>query len=144
MNRYRNYAATDDQPEMAGDTFLLGVNSYDAPVNLQAGQVQEATNIDFTNSTASTRGGFVALPGSQNTVLSGSWTPEVAGADSQWNAVTYGDGVYVAVADVAALGLQYVMTSTDAISWTVRSNAPPAAWSGTGPLRPASPPAGRP
>ena len=128
MNRYRSYAATDDQPQMGGDTFLVGVNSYDAAFNLQEGQVQAATNIDFTNSTASTRGGFVALPGSEDTVLSGSWTAELAGADSEWNAVTYGDGVYVAVADVAATGLQHVMTSTDAISWTARNASVASTW----------------
>lgn len=128
MNRYRSYAATDDQPQIGGDTFLVGVNSYDAAFNLQEGQVQAATNIDFTNSTASTRGGFVALPGSEDTVLSGSWTAELAGADSEWNAVTYGNGVYVAVADVAATGLQHVMTSTDAISWTARNASVASTW----------------
>ena len=128
MNRYRSYAATDDPAKIEADNFLLGVNSYDAAFNLKPGEVQSATNVDFTNSTAATRGGFVALPGSEDTVLNSTWTAELADTASEWNAVAYGNGVYVAVADVAASGLKHVMTSTDAISWTARNASVASTW----------------
>lgn len=46
-------------------------------------------------------------------------------ADSAWNSVTYGEGLFVAV---ATGGGSRVMTSPDGINWTARSAAAANGW----------------
>ena len=55
----------------------------------------------------------------------GTWTPRTAAAVATWQAVTYGNGQYVAVADS---GTDQVMTSPDGITWTARTAAAANQW----------------
>jgi len=48
-----------------------------------------------------------------------------SGIDATWNAVTFGNGVFVAVANS---GVTYVMTSTNGILWTARLAAATSDW----------------
>jgi hypothetical protein len=125
MNRYRSYGAQDDQPQVAGDQAFLGVNEYDTPQNLQPGEVQKAVNVDFRNQAAETRGGFVCLPELGKEPFGTTWTGVTAYPAITWNAVAFGNGLYVAVGyDASEVGA--VMTSPDAITWTqqIIVNAP--------------------
>jgi predicted RecA/RadA family phage recombinase len=54
-----------------------------------------------------------------------SWTSRTSAADSNWSSITYGNGLFVAVADS---GTNLVMTSSDGITWTART-APGNTWS---------------
>jgi len=53
-----------------------------------------------------------------------TWTPHTA-ASSQWESVTYGNGLFVAVAQS---GTNRVMTSTDGETWTPRTAAEENQW----------------
>ncbi len=54
-----------------------------------------------------------------------TWTPQAASAANNWNAVTYGNGQFVAV---SSNGTNRVMTSPDGITWTPRSAAGASTW----------------
>ena len=56
-----------------------------------------------------------------------NWTIRVNAADNQWFSITFGNGLFVAV---AATGTgDRVMTSPDGINWTIRVSAIDNAWS---------------
>ncbi|MEI6143258.1 MAG: BspA family leucine-rich repeat surface protein [Mariniphaga sp.] len=55
-----------------------------------------------------------------------NWTARSATEASYWTSITYGNGLYVAV---ARIGTNRVMTSTDGITWTARSAAQANQWS---------------
>ncbi|MBT9168395.1 MAG: hypothetical protein DDT19_01740 [Syntrophomonadaceae bacterium] len=55
-----------------------------------------------------------------------SWTPRTSAADNNWYSVTYGNGLFVAVA-FSGTGNR-VMTSPDGINWTLRTSAADNAW----------------
>ena len=54
-----------------------------------------------------------------------SWTARAAGEADYWRSVTYGNGLFVAVASV---GTNKVMTSPDGINWTARAAAEANPW----------------
>ncbi|MGO4819707.1 beta strand repeat-containing protein, partial [Flavobacterium sp. W22_SRS_FP1] len=54
------------------------------------------------------------------------WTSQTSAADNQWRGVTYGNGLYVAVAS-SGTGNR-VMTSPDAIAWTTQNAAADNTW----------------
>lgn len=54
------------------------------------------------------------------------WEAQTAAAAIQWESVTFGNGLFVAV---ASNGVNQVMTSPDGETWTIQT-APSAAWSG--------------
>ena len=61
-------------------------------------------------------------------ILSGIWTGRTAPANNLsnvWESVAYGNGLYVAV---ASSGLNMVMTSPDAVTWTARTEAERNIW----------------
>jgi hypothetical protein len=125
MNRYRSYGELDDQPKTVGDGSFIGVDEYNAGENIQPGNVQKAVNYDFTSQDANTRGGFVAFPETGIAPFGATWTGVTAYPSITWNAVAYGNSVYVAVGyDSSDVGA--VMTSPDAITWTQQTivNAP--------------------
>lgn len=125
MNRYRTYGPQDDQSLEEGDAAFVGVNSYDIAENLQPGQAQAAVNMDFTQSTAATRGGFVCLPYLGTTPFR-SWTIETSANNYGWSSVAYGNGGFVAVAqDTVA---DNVMTSSDGVTWTARNSSGANQW----------------
>ena len=63
----------------------------------------------------------------QNGLQTGiSWTNRSAAADNQWRSVTYGNGLFVAVA-TSGTGNR-VMTSPDGITWTSRTSAANLNW----------------
>ena len=125
MDRYRSYGAQDDQPAQIGDNALLGVDEYNAPENIKPGNVQNAVNVDFSPQDATTRGGFVCLPELGTAPFGSTWTSQTVSATTDWRAVAYGNGVWVAVGELPT-GYGTVMTSTDAVTWTVQTlvNAP--------------------
>lgn len=126
MNRYRTYAQTDDPPLIEGDRSLIGSNDWDAAENIPAGQVQAAVNMDFTTQDAVTRGGFVCLPGLGAAPFDSAWVARSASENDSWNSVTYGNGVFVAI---ASIGTNRVMTSPDGFTWTSRLAAAMNEWS---------------
>ena len=54
------------------------------------------------------------------------WFSRVSAADNSWNSVTYGNGLFVAVA-ITGTGNR-VMTSPDGITWTSRTSAVDNDW----------------
>jgi len=126
VSRYRSYSQLDDAPQENGDSNFVGVNQYDAPENLQPGQAQEATNIDFTKGDAETRGGWVCLPELGATPFGTAWTAQTSAADNNYTSIAYGNGTYVAVANTGTGNR--VMTSPDGRTWTARTSAADLAW----------------
>ncbi len=55
-----------------------------------------------------------------------NWTSRTSAADNQWNSVTYGNGLFVAVAS-SGTGNR-VMTSPDGINWISRTSAADNNW----------------
>lgn len=53
-----------------------------------------------------------------------TWTSQVTAADNIWLGITYGNGLFVVVASDG--GSQQVMTSPDAVTWTLRPTDPSA------------------
>ena len=47
-----------------------------------------------------------------------TWTAETAASADPWSSVAYGNGLFVAVADI---GTHSVMTSPDGVTWTART-----------------------
>ncbi|AMQ55613.1 MBG domain-containing protein [Algoriphagus sanaruensis] len=54
-----------------------------------------------------------------------TWTARAAAAANPWSSVTYGNGLFVAV---ASYGTNQVMTSPDGITWTARAAAENNSW----------------
>lgn len=57
-----------------------------------------------------------------------AWTSEVSAADNNWRAVTYGNGLFVAVSSNGTG--DRVMTSPDGETWTSRTSAADNSWQG--------------
>ena len=57
-----------------------------------------------------------------------TWTIRTSAADNEWLDVTYGNGLFVAVAQ-SGIGNR-VMTSPDGITWTIRTSAANNNWFG--------------
>ena len=57
-----------------------------------------------------------------------TWTIRTSAADNSWNGVTYGNGLFVAVAGTGTGNR--VMTSPDGITWTIRTSAADNWWQG--------------
>jgi len=55
-----------------------------------------------------------------------SWTSHSASVNIQWRSVTYGNGIFVAVASTGTSNR--VMTSPDGITWTIVTSAPDYLW----------------
>ena len=55
-----------------------------------------------------------------------TWTTRTSAADNNWKSVTYGAGLFVAVA-FSGVGNR-VMTSPDGITWTIRASAADNSW----------------
>ena len=55
-----------------------------------------------------------------------TWTSQTSATDNGWNSVTYGNGLFVAVAETGTRNR--VMTSPDGITWTSRTSAADNSW----------------
>ncbi|MCB9341330.1 MAG: HYR domain-containing protein [Lewinellaceae bacterium] len=55
-----------------------------------------------------------------------AWTSQTSAADNEWYSVTYGNGLFVAVAQTGSGNR--VMTSPDGITWTIRTSAANNDW----------------
>lgn len=130
INRYRSYGAQDDSPIQDGDTFFIGANYYDSKENLSPGQVQAATNIDFTKQNADTRGGFVCLPelGAASFNSDTGWTSRTSAASANWQGVAYGNGRFVATVGQGGTGSNDVMYSLDGVTWVLVSSGYARNW----------------
>ena len=71
---------------------------------------------------------ILILMGSSSVHATGGtiWTSRTSAADNAWNSVTYGNGLFVAVAS-SGTGNR-VMTSPDGITWTSRTSAADYTW----------------
>jgi len=116
MNRYRSYGELDDQPKTVGDGSFIGVDEYNAPENIQPGNVQKAVNHDFTSQDGNTRGGFVCYPELGTVSFGQAWTYNAVGAAPNFRDVSYGAGLFVAVGLGGA-----IYSSPDAVTWTART-----------------------
>ena len=56
-----------------------------------------------------------------------TWTSQVSAANNNWSSVTFGNGLFVAVARDGSG--DRVMTSPDGITWTIRTSAADNRWS---------------
>jgi len=68
---------------------------------------------------------FSQLPSIAN-VTEEVWTTRTSASDNEWRSVTYGNGLYVAVASTGTGNR--VMTSPDGINWTSRTSAADLFW----------------
>ena len=57
-----------------------------------------------------------------------TWTSRTSAADKQWSSVTYGGGLFVAVATSSSSSTGQVMTSPDGMNWTSRNSATNNLW----------------
>lgn len=126
MSRYSTYGPTDSPPLEEGDLGFVGVNDFDIRENLQPGQCQAATNMDFAQSTAATRGGFVCLPSLARSPFGQAWELETAAAANTWTGLAFGNNLFVAVSN-SGTGNR-VMTSPDGITWASRTSAADNNW----------------
>ena len=127
MDRYRQYGGSDDPSGSVGDVSLLGIDQYSTPENIREGYVQAAINTDFSTQDASTRKGFVGLQQLGSSGLGMNWDLVDSVEVLDWVSVTYGSGLFVAVASDAG-SVNRVMTSPDGETWTIRSASVIAAW----------------
>ena len=71
-------------------------------------------------------GGLVAqAPAAHADDAGVTWTARAAAEANNWTSVTYGNGLFVAV---ASTGTNQVMTSPDGVTWTARAAAEPNLW----------------
>ena len=119
MNRYRSYGELDDQPKTVGDGSFIGVDEYNAPENIQPGNVQKAVNHDFTSQDGNTRGGFVAYPETGTNPFAATLEQETFTATLRTiNDGVYADGYYVMGATNVGGSDGTVIYSTDGTTWT--------------------------
>jgi hypothetical protein len=104
-------------PTTVRDNDLMLVNRGGASFKVTGAEVQTL----FPQGPA---GGTDVIEAVVDTELEGGWTAASAAAANQWNAITYGDGKFVAVGDGDT-----AMYSTDGISWTSTPAADYASWS---------------
>ncbi len=70
--------------------------------------------------------GVLVMPATSLGAAGITWTSQTSAADNYWSSVTYGNGLFVAVAG-SGLG-NWVMTSPDGITWTGRNAAADNSW----------------
>ncbi len=80
---------------------------------------------NWTWSCAGQNGGTTAAC-SETKVIGSSWTARTGAASNSWNSVTYGNGIFAAVASSGSGNR--VMTSPDGTTWTSRSSAANNRW----------------
>ena len=110
-------------------TFELGVGTLaDASITSGPGTF----TLTFTNPVALSSSVFKLTIQSGAHAASAStgitWTSRTAATDNEWSSVTYGNGIFVAVA-ISGTGNR-VMTSPDGITWTSRTSAADNNWFG--------------
>ncbi len=71
--------------------------------------------------------GVLVMPATSLGQAGITWTSQNAAAANRWQSVTYGNGLFVAVASTGAGNR--VMTSPDGITWTIRTSAADNNWS---------------
>jgi len=59
-------------------------------------------------------------------ILGVSWTSQTNPVDNNWKSVTYGNGLFVAIAQTGTGNR--VMTSPDGVNWTIRTSAADVSW----------------
>ncbi len=70
--------------------------------------------------------GVLVMPATSLGATGDTWTIRTSAADHNWNSVTYGNGLFVAVS-YSGTG-DRVMTSPDGIAWTIRASAANNSW----------------
>lgn len=126
ISRYGSYGQGDSVPLTEDDTFLLGVDMYQNMSNLPEGICQAATNSDFTQSQAVSRGGFVCLPALGATPFNNAWLASTSNINDTWNGVCFGNSIFVGVSSNSG-GFQ-VVTSSNGTSWMGQTAANTNQW----------------
>ncbi len=70
--------------------------------------------------------GVLVMPATSLGATGDTWTSRTSAADNSWQSVTYGNGLFVAVASTGSGNR--VMTSPDGITWTSRNAAADNLW----------------
>jgi hypothetical protein len=95
------------------------------------GSVNSSSNITFGGILTGPTGSFQSLA-SYSTVINTTsnnatnWISRTSAADNDWTSITYGNNIYVAVAQSGSGNR--VMTSSDGITWTIGTNIPNYNW----------------
>ena len=108
-----NSTSTDAVVYNNNGTFQKGIGSTGMTVSSGSGSF----TITFTNPVA--QSSSVVKLTIRSTVDQTVWTSRTSATDNNWNSVTYGNGIFVAVAQSGSGNR--VMTSPDGITWTSRT-----------------------
>ncbi|MDB5182331.1 MAG: hypothetical protein JWO47_115 [Candidatus Saccharibacteria bacterium] len=120
----QDYIAVSNNNKYQGGLTVNGSSTFTSDLNSStAFQVQNSAgtnvlSVDTSNSRLEVVGDII----SKGT----SWTSRTGAANLIWNSITYGNGLYVAVAS-SGTGNR-VMTSPDGINWTARTSAADNKW----------------
>ncbi|MFA6585006.1 MAG: immunoglobulin-like domain-containing protein, partial [Candidatus Paceibacterota bacterium] len=113
---------------------VAGVNDGSAPLFQLSSVASFATTTQFIVKNDGTVGIGTATPGEKlevvgNIISKGtSWTARTASVSNKWLGITYGNGLFVAVASSTSGVSTGVMTSPDGINWTTRTSAADKIW----------------
>lgn len=96
----------------------FGSATFNVTYTPTAGVANSRATITIHNSDANEAAYDFVVDGEMAFPTAGeTWSAHSAAANNQWNSVTYGNGLFVAVSND---GAQRVMTSPDGITWTAR------------------------
>ncbi len=73
--------------------------------------------------------GMLVMPATSQGEAGITWTSQTSAANNTWTSVTYGNGLFVAVASAGPGSGNRVMTSPNGIAWTIRTSAVDNFWS---------------
>jgi hypothetical protein len=123
---------TGTLPVANGGTGVSSLTANKVLVGNGTDTVLTPTNLHWDNTNSRLGIGItaprVALEVNADQIIDASnvWTARTSAADNQWFSVTYGNGLFVAVAQ-SGTGNR-VMTSPDGITWTARTSAADNQW----------------
>lgn len=108
----------------------VGAISGAIPANTIISSILSSSAVSINSHATSTSSGNITFYASATVpsgIVNGTWTARSAAEANQWNCVTFGNGLFVAV---AGDGTSRVMTSPDGITWTARTAAAALNWQG--------------
>jgi hypothetical protein len=108
-----------------GSVALTGVGEKRFYTNASTTDVRIATGTTLIAPDQLSIGGNYTNNGTFNSGAGTNWNARTAAEANQWQSITYGNGLFVAVADS---GTNRVQTSPDGITWTPRTAAEVNTW----------------
>ncbi len=116
---------TLDNNALQFSTNALARLSVLANGNVGIGTTTQTTKFAIDSTTLTGSNAFSVTSGAAGATGASTWTNRSAAAANAWRAVTYGNGLFVAVSNS---GTNRVMTSPDGITWTARVNPEANSW----------------